>query len=139
MVRASSASSYSCRATTRRAMYSKTSLTPSPVFADVKNRRGYRSGGGRGGVLADGPGGEPDSGVVAVVVPACPRTKRLGVIVGAEDMDDVEGMRRGERPGDARASGSREGEREAGAESAVNAGEESADSNASKSEEEGVW
>lgn len=133
IVRASSASSCSCRTTTRRAMYSNTSFTPSPVFAEVKKSFGYRSSGGGG--QYELPGGEPDSGVVAVVATsAWPRMKRLGVIVGAEDMDDVDGMRRGERSEE-----SREGEREGGADSAVNAGEERADSKLSKIEEEGVW
>ena len=60
------------------------------------------------------------------------------MIVGADDMDDEEGMRRGERSGDGY-EGEWEGEREAGAESAVNAGEDSADSNVSKKDEDGVW
>ena len=131
IVRASSASSYSWRTTTRRAIYSNTSFTPSPVLADVKNSFGYRSGGGGGAYVLDG--GEPDSGVVAVVVAACPRMNRLGVMVGAEDMEEFEGMRRGSRRGEC------EGERDMGAERAVKAGEESADSKVSKREEEGVW
>ena len=77
-------------------------------------------------------GGDPDSGVVAVVVAAWPRMKRLGVIVGADDMEEFEGMRRGSRSGEC------EGERDIGAETAVKAGEESADSKVSKREEEGV-
>ena len=131
IVRASIASSYSWRITTRRATYSNTSFTPSPVLAEVKNSLGYRSGGGGGAYPLDG--GDPDSGVVAVVVAAsaCPRKNRLGVMVGAEDMEELEGIRRGSRRGEC------EGEREA--ESAVNAGEESADSKVSKRDEEGVW
>ena len=131
IVRASSASSYSCRATTRRAMYSKTSLTPSPVFADVKKSFGYRSRGGGGTYEFEGD--TPSSGVVAVVVPACPRMKRLGVMVGAEEMDELEGMRRGDRYGEL------EGERERGADRAVRAGEDRADWKVSNREEEGVW
>ena len=65
------------------------------------------------------------------------------MIVGAEDMDDVDGILRGSRSAampvlDPR-SGECEGERERGAETAVKAGEDRADSKVSKSEEEGVW
>ena len=89
-------------------------------------------------------GGEPDSGVVAVVAAPCPRTKSEGVIVGAEDIDDADGIRRGRPmaiagPRPPSRSGEADGEREMGEESAVNAGEERADSNVSKREEEGVW
>lgn len=44
MRRASNASSYSHFITTRRATYSNTGATPAPVFADVKNNFGRRSG-----------------------------------------------------------------------------------------------
>ena len=48
-------SSYSHFRFTRYAIYSKTSATPSPVFADVKKSLGPRS---RGGSNGDGGGGE---------------------------------------------------------------------------------
>ena len=69
----------------------KISTTPSPVFADVKKSFGYRSRGGGGTYEFEGD--TPSSGVVAVVVPACPRMKRLGVMVGAEEMDEEEEVR----------------------------------------------
>lgn len=119
IVRASSASSYSCRVMTRRAMYSNTSFTPSPVFADVKKSFGYRSRGGGGAYELAGE--QPTSGVVAVVVAPWPRMNRLGVIVGADDMDEFEGMRRAGRKGDLEREGDREVDR------AVNAGEDRAD------------
>ncbi len=51
--------------------------------------------------------------------------KRLGVIVGADDIDEFEGMRRAERKGDL----DREGDRDP--DKAVNAGEDRADWNVS--------
>lgn len=132
-VRASSASSYSQRATTRRAIYSNTSGTPSPVLADVKKSLGPRSTGG--GTAREGLSGsdDGDGGVVDAVV-ACARINRLGVIVGAEDVERSDGARRRMR------SGESEGARDDVDEYAdVGAGEARADSKASKKEEEGVW
>jgi len=96
-VRASSASSYSRRIVTRREMYSNTSETPWPVFADVKNSFGRRSGGGGGLNELDGESAE--AGVVDSVV-ARSRRKRLGVIVGALETEEDEGWRRGVRVGE---------------------------------------
>ena len=56
---------------------------------------------------------------------AWPRMKRLGVIVGADDIDEFEGMRRAGRKGDFDREGERDPDR------AVNAGEDRADWNVS--------
>jgi len=79
IVRASTASSYSNFFDTRNAIYSNTSLTPSPVFADVKKSLAPKSGGS----------GRYDPGVVAGVIDRCPLVNRLGVIVGADEEDVV--------------------------------------------------
>ena len=63
-------SSYSHRITTRLATYSKTSATPSPVLADVKNSLGPR-----------GSGVEESSSGVVISVAAFSRANRLGVMV----------------------------------------------------------
>jgi hypothetical protein len=84
-VRASTASSYSNFLNTRNAMYSNTSLTPSPVFAEVKKSLGPNSGGS----------GRHNSGVsgaskgVGGVVARCPLVNKLGVIVMADEEDVV--------------------------------------------------
>lgn len=81
---ASIRSSYSHRRTTRCAIYSKTSETPEPVFAEVKKSFGPRAGGG--GKINPGEEGKgPFSGVVEVELDAvaCSLAKRLGVIVTA--------------------------------------------------------
>lgn len=82
---------------TLRATYSKTSVTPCPVFADVKNSFGRCSG--CGGRLNEVEGDGPDAGVVDMLY-AFSRWKRLGVIVGPEETVEEEGCRRGARVGE---------------------------------------
>jgi hypothetical protein len=83
-------------------MYSNTSRTPSPVFADVKKSLGPRSGGGgKRGIVSEA--GEGRVNVGGVVAAAWSRVKRLGVMVGAEDddvLDNDDVMRRGARTGE---------------------------------------
>jgi hypothetical protein len=84
-VRASTASSYSNFLNTRNAIYSNTSPTPNPVFAEVKKSLAPKSGGS----------GRYDSGAscassgVGGVIARCPLVNRLGVIVGAEEEEVV--------------------------------------------------
>jgi len=100
IVLASMFSWYSHFETTRFAIYSNVSETPSPVFADVKNNLGLRSG--------FGSWGEPGSkwSIICVssawsccwdidgkgleFVRALRRAKLLGVIVGVEEEEDEE-------------------------------------------------
>lgn len=74
---ASTRSSYSQRRTTRAAIYSNTSETPSPVFADVKNSFGPRAGGGGKAKY----GVSSTVGVLTSIVVS--RANKLGVIVTA--------------------------------------------------------
>lgn len=139
-VRASTASSYSHRPTTRRATYSKTSATPTPVLADVKNSFVPHCGGaGYAGRVCTGDGA--GLGVVHVVDAArpFPFTKRLGVMVCVSDtVDDIDGFRWGERTGEW--LGDLEDSGEDCLEMADGgAGDDRADSNTSKKDEEGVW
>ena len=126
IVLASRFSWYSNLETARFAMYSNTSETPSPVFADVKNSLGLRSGFGSWGKKSkesnvcveltwsccweiEGKGLE--------LVRALRRAKLLGVIVGVEDEDEEgEGPRLTQVPevGDNWTLGGGDGEREAG-------------------------
>lgn len=104
-VRASTASSYSNLLTTRCATYSKTSATPSPVLADVKNSFAPRSGGGDMGSECVGAG----DGVAARVLPL-ERPYKLGVIVWvSESADEKDGCRRAVRTGDALGERERDG------------------------------
>ena len=139
VVRASSHSSYAHFCTTRRAIYSNTSATPSPVFADVKNRRGPRSGGSGGAsVAADRSidSGRSDVGVAAASSRS--RATRLGVIVGAlpELVLPVESIvsvrwRGGVTWGS---------DVDLGSDAAtLGSGDARAEWNTSKSEDEGVW
>ena len=70
---------------------------------------------------------------IAGRVRLCSRTNRLGVIVGAEENDDAETVRR------SRCEGERDGERVEVSEKQDRFGDDTADSNVSKIEEEGVW
>lgn len=134
IVRASIASSYSHRATTRCAIYSKTWATPSPVFADVKNSFGRRSGWVIESVLpaehaslSTGVGG-----VIIAVADARLRRKSEGVIVGVDDDDEADVILRAWRfAGD--------NERSTIDWWGDKAGDDWADSYSSKREDEGVW
>lgn len=125
IVLASRFSRYSHLVTTRFAIYSNTPTTPSPVFADVKNSFGLRSGfsdwGGEFSWSSISCGSVGSrcwdiEGKGLELVRALRRAKLLGVIVGVEEEEDEdEGLRLTRLPnvGDSGMLGGGEGEREA--------------------------
>lgn len=122
IVLASTFSWYSHLKTTRFAIYSNASETPSPVFADVKNNLGLRSGFGSWREMSDMPGESVSSccwdieGKGLELVRTLRNAKILGVIVGVEEEEEEREALRLARFPEVGYSGTLggEGEREAG-------------------------